>query len=83
MTLSTMRVHIWRTGGDVLLYYKANGRKEIRGKKLPTAAAGPSATAQSESTSDKGNAYSNNGTANVARDSGERNAEGAAASATS
>lgn len=29
MTLSTIRQHIWRGGGDVLLYYKANGRKAI------------------------------------------------------
>ncbi|KAF2761584.1 WD40 repeat-like protein [Pseudovirgaria hyperparasitica] len=30
MTLATMRTHVWRGGGDVLLYYKANGRKEIQ-----------------------------------------------------
>jgi WD repeat-containing protein 48 len=29
MTLATIRTHVWRGGGDVLLYYKANGRKEI------------------------------------------------------
>jgi len=29
MTLATMRTHIWRSGGDVLLTYKANGRKQI------------------------------------------------------
>lgn len=29
MTLATIRSHIWRGGGDVLLYYKANGRKKI------------------------------------------------------
>jgi len=28
-TLATLRVHIWRTGGDVVLYYKANGKKPI------------------------------------------------------
>lgn len=33
MTLASMRAHVWRGGGDVLLHYKANGRKEI--KKLP------------------------------------------------
>ncbi|KAL8671536.1 MAG: hypothetical protein Q9168_003963 [Polycauliona sp. 1 TL-2023] len=26
-TLATIRAHIWKTGGDVLLYYKSNGRK--------------------------------------------------------
>ncbi|KKY14129.1 putative wd repeat protein [Diplodia seriata] len=30
MTLATIRAHVWRGGGDVILYYKANGRKEIR-----------------------------------------------------
>ncbi|KIW06651.1 uncharacterized protein PV09_02359 [Verruconis gallopava] len=30
MTLATVRAHVWRGGGDVMLYYKANGRKEIR-----------------------------------------------------
>ncbi|KAI4748656.1 WD40 repeat-like protein [Aureobasidium sp. EXF-12298] len=29
MTLATIRTHIWRGGGDVLLHYKANGRKKI------------------------------------------------------
>ncbi|THC97892.1 hypothetical protein EYZ11_002643 [Aspergillus tanneri] len=30
MTLATMRAHIWRSSGDMVLYYKANGKKEIR-----------------------------------------------------
>lgn len=30
MTLATIRAHVWRGGGDVILYYKANGRKEIQ-----------------------------------------------------
>jgi len=30
MTLATLRVHVWRTGGDVVLHYKENGRKEIK-----------------------------------------------------
>ncbi|KAF7591225.1 hypothetical protein BBP40_001830 [Aspergillus hancockii] len=30
MTLATIRTHIWRSGGDMVLYYKANGKKEIR-----------------------------------------------------
>lgn len=30
MTLATIRAHVWRGGGDVILYYKANGRKEIK-----------------------------------------------------
>ncbi|OAL29984.1 hypothetical protein AYO22_01890 [Fonsecaea multimorphosa] len=28
-TLATLRVHVWRTGGDVVLYYKSNGRKKL------------------------------------------------------
>ncbi|KKY27709.1 putative wd repeat protein [Phaeomoniella chlamydospora] len=34
-TLATLRVHIWRTGGDIILYYKANGKKQIKGKTIP------------------------------------------------
>lgn len=30
MTLASIRAHIWRGGGDVLLHYKANGKKEIK-----------------------------------------------------
>lgn len=30
MTLATIRTHIWRSSGDIILYYKANGKKEIR-----------------------------------------------------
>ena len=29
-TLATLRVHVWRTGGDVVLYYMDNGKKPIR-----------------------------------------------------
>ncbi|KAI4205703.1 MAG: hypothetical protein LQ350_000200 [Teloschistes chrysophthalmus] len=31
-TLATLRAHIWKMGGDVLLYYKSNGRKPELGK---------------------------------------------------
>lgn len=37
MSLATLRAHIWKGGNDVVLYYKANGRKEIP-KELPKAA---------------------------------------------
>ncbi len=30
MTLATIRSHLWRGGGDIILYYRANGKKEIR-----------------------------------------------------
>ncbi|KAK2746372.1 hypothetical protein FQN57_003254 [Myotisia sp. PD_48] len=29
MTLATIRTHIWRTGNDMVLVYKANGKREI------------------------------------------------------
>ncbi|KAI1112941.1 WD repeat-containing protein [Nemania sp. NC0429] len=38
MSLATLRAHIWKGGNDVVLYYKANGRKEIP-KVLPKAEA--------------------------------------------
>ena len=28
-TLATMRSHLWRGGGDIVLYYRANGKKQI------------------------------------------------------
>ncbi|KAL5116579.1 hypothetical protein ACEQ8H_005575 [Pleosporales sp. CAS-2024a] len=30
MTLASLRAHVWRGGGDVLLHYKSNGRKDIK-----------------------------------------------------
>lgn len=27
MTLATIRAHVWKTGGDVVLNYRSNGRK--------------------------------------------------------
>ena len=34
MTLNTLRVHVWRTGGDVVLYYKAKEEvwRKVRGE---------------------------------------------------
>ncbi|KAI0518563.1 WD repeat-containing protein [Xylaria bambusicola] len=29
MSLATLRAHVWKGGNDIVLYYKANGRKEI------------------------------------------------------
>lgn len=34
MSLATLRAHVWKGGNDVVLYYKANGRKDIP-KELP------------------------------------------------
>jgi WD repeat-containing protein 48 len=44
MTLATIRTHVWRGGGDVLMYYKANGRKPILN--FPQATAGSSQVTQ-------------------------------------
>lgn len=30
MSLATLRTHVWKGGNDIVLHYKANGRKEIR-----------------------------------------------------
>ncbi|KAI1076502.1 WD40 repeat-like protein [Whalleya microplaca] len=35
MSLATLRAHVWKGGNDVVLYYKANGRKKIP-KEFPT-----------------------------------------------
>jgi len=29
MSLWTLRTHVWKGGNDIVLHYKANGRKEI------------------------------------------------------
>jgi WD repeat-containing protein 48 len=42
MSLATLRAHIWKGGNDVVLHYKANGRKEIP-KELPKPAEQPAA----------------------------------------
>jgi hypothetical protein len=34
MTLATIRAHVWRGGGDVMLHYKANGRRNIPNNKF-------------------------------------------------
>ena len=47
MTLATLRVHVWRTGGDVVLYYKSNGKKELR---LPHPAEVPTDEVSGETT---------------------------------
>ncbi|KAF2739819.1 WD repeat protein-like protein [Polyplosphaeria fusca] len=49
MTLASIRAHVWRGGGDVLLYYKANGRKEIKQLSTPgTPPPAPGSTGVSE-----------------------------------
>ncbi|GJN83825.1 hypothetical protein PLIIFM63780_007376 [Purpureocillium lilacinum] len=36
MSLATIRTHVWKGGNDVVLYYKANGRKVIKPLKQPS-----------------------------------------------
>ena len=43
MTLASIRAHVWRGGGDVILFYKSNGRKDI--KYAPRALTPPAASA--------------------------------------
>ncbi|KAJ4857423.1 hypothetical protein T069G_08320 [Trichoderma breve] len=43
MNLATLRTHVWKGGSDIMLYYKANGRKEIL--PLPTISSTQSADA--------------------------------------
>lgn len=30
MTLATLRAHVWKGGTDVVLHYRANGRKKLK-----------------------------------------------------
>lgn len=46
MTLATIRAHVWRGSGDVILYYKANGRKEIKYTNVGTTATPTTTAAQ-------------------------------------
>lgn len=59
MTLATIRTHLWRSSGDMVLYYKANGKKEIRVPKPP--APEPDETSQADAGSTMANGE--NGTA--------------------
>jgi WD repeat-containing protein 48 len=53
MTLATLRVHVWKTGGDVLLCYKANGRKPIKHVKLPSSEPAPPKAEEKENPEEK------------------------------
>jgi WD repeat-containing protein 48 len=39
MSLATLRTHVWKGGNDIVLHYKANGRKEIKPFIVPEPAA--------------------------------------------
>ncbi|KAF2869775.1 hypothetical protein BDV95DRAFT_576313 [Massariosphaeria phaeospora] len=60
MTLASIRAHIWRGGGDVVIFYKANGRKAIKhapalgAGSTPDAAPGSTGVSEGEASSDGG-----------------------------
>lgn len=54
LTLATLRAHIWKGGSDIMLYYKANGRKEIK-KAPPPPAPEPEAEPEPEAAEDATN----------------------------
>jgi WD repeat-containing protein 48 len=49
MSLATLRAHIWKGGNDVVLYYKANGRKELP-KELPKPSSEEPSASEAEET---------------------------------
>jgi WD repeat-containing protein 48 len=75
MTLASLRAHVWRGGGDVLLHYKANGRKEIKPPVaqahpgLPFTQPGPSSNAGNLSGPDSSNASDGRASSEVDRSS--------------
>ncbi|OJD19099.1 hypothetical protein AJ78_00885 [Emergomyces pasteurianus Ep9510] len=48
MTLSTIRTHLWRTGNDMVLFYKANGKREIPIPGSETTPSAPGSNSASE-----------------------------------
>lgn len=48
MTLSTIRTHIWRGGGDVVLQYKGNGKRPL--PRRPAAPVMPSVSSEPAAT---------------------------------
>lgn len=45
MSLATLRAHVWKGGADVMLYYKSNGKKQIKYEKTPEPLIPPQAAA--------------------------------------
>ncbi|ORY15616.1 hypothetical protein BCR34DRAFT_558691 [Clohesyomyces aquaticus] len=57
MTLASIRAHVWRGGSDVVLYYRANGRKEIKHAPAigtPPLAPGSTGVSEGKTSSDTG-----------------------------
>jgi len=82
MTLASIRAHVWRGGGDVLLHYKANGRKEIKPPVpvahpgLPFMQPGPSSNAANLSGGGSSNASEGKASSDAGRDSQDKAAFG-------
>ena len=74
MTLASMRAHVWRGGGDVLLHYKANGRKEI--KELPRHAGLPFAVHQGGASSGLGSSNASEGKPSSEAGRSQRSSQG-------
>lgn len=55
MSLATLRTHVWKGGSDIVLHYKANGRKEM---KLLADGPGDAAEAEAAGTAGPGQAVS-------------------------
>lgn len=68
MTLATIRSTLWRSGGDVILYYKANGRKKIL--HAPLASAGNAGTANAGAITGGGLGAGNGGSISGGSDAG-------------
>lgn len=52
MTLATLRAHVWKGGTDVVLHYRANGRKKLRLRDAPEAQEGDAKEGSGEGADD-------------------------------
>lgn len=59
--MATLRAHVWKGGNDIVLHYKANGKKEIRPIQLPLVE--ETAEAEAEAAAPAGGAPSDAGAA--------------------
>lgn len=51
MSLATLRAHVWKGGNDIVLHYKANGKKEILFPTAPSPSVTDGGQRQSQDTS--------------------------------
>ncbi|KAF1930908.1 WD40 repeat-like protein [Didymella exigua CBS 183.55] len=74
MTLASMRAHVWRGGGDVVLHYKANGKKEL--KPLPQHPGLPFAVQQGGLSSGLGSSAASEGKASSEAGGSQHSSQG-------